>query len=549
MRKTGEFSSNNTGLYDALAFIKTFLADNKIGKNESNRVILDTEEALGSLISFAKPDSKIRLSAKIFLGSITLEFSSEGEEYDFLKENKSAHLLDDSEIKQDTIREMLLKAYADDIKYRHKNGMNYVRVTAVRSRHRFLFQTLFAFFLAIISGMLLSYLGITSLNTNLNKYLLSPVKGMFLNSLKIVMSPVVFFSIVTCLMRFSNFTELGRISAKVLISYLCTTVLAVSIGIGVFFLVSPAGNAPALAFNSSVKPVAEEPLQDMLLNTITGIVPSNFIKPFLDSNMLQLIFLAVICGGALGMIGKYSQVLQNLLEACNDLFLKITTIFMRFMPIAVFCSITSLILSLGVDRLLSVLSLIGLFLIGILCMIIAYCSILLFVGKLNPFTFIKKYFPTMLQVFSTASSNASIPLNMEACEKKLGIDRKICSFSIPLGATINMDGSSILLAVFSLSLAKMFGIQVSSAAIVSLAISIVLLSIGAPGVPGSMIICLSALLSLLKVPAEAISIVMGIGPLVGMFVCMCNCLGDVVVTTIVAKSEHLVDIKYWKETE
>ena len=162
---------------------------------------------------------------------------------------------------------------------------------------------------------------------------------------------------------------------------------------------------------------------------------------------------------------------------------------------------------------------------------------LIFVDVIPDDVFLKIYFPTMLQVFSIASSNASIPVNMEACEKKLGIDKRIYSFSIPFGATVNMDGTCILLSVFTLTMARFYGIDVPGAAIVSLAISIILFSIGAPGAPGGMIIIHAALFAQIGVPQDALGIVMCLGPILGTFLTMTNCLGDVVLTTIVAKSE------------
>lgn len=145
-----------------------------------------------------------------------------------------------------------------------------------------------------------------------------------------------------------------------------------------------------------------------------------------------------------------------------------------------------------------------------------------------------------------ASSNASIPINMDACEKKLGIAKNIYSLSIPLGATINMDGTCVHLAVFSLALAKIYGVEISGASMISLVLAIVVLSMGAPGIPGSGLICLSVLLTQLGIPVEAIGLVMGIDSLAGMFRTMSNCTGDVAVSVIVARLEKLMDIEIYQ---
>ena len=187
----------------------------------------------------------------------------------------------------------------------------------------------------------------------------------------------------------------------------------------------------------------------------------------------------------------------------------------------------------------------GTLIVGLLCMMAVYCLLMLVLGKINPLIFLKKYAQTMLQVFSMASSNAAIPLNMDTCEKKLGISKRVYSLSIPFGATINMDGTCVHLAVFSLALAKVYGVEITGTAILSLILSIIVLSMGAPGIPGSGLICLSVLLVQIGVPIEAVGIVMGIDSFVGMFRAMSNSLGDVAVTAIVAKSEGLMDMEVY----
>ena len=198
---------------------------------------------------------------------------------------------------------------------------------------------------------------------------------------------------------------------------------------------------------------------------------------------------------------------------------------------------------------LSVLGMFGTFVFGLAVMGIVYIILLIAVGRLNPVTFFRKYAPTMVQVFSMSSSNAAIPINMEVAQKKLGVSSKVSSLTIPLGSTINMHGTCIVLAVFSLALAKMYGMPVSSGSLITLAATIVILSMGAPGIPGGVVICLSVLLEQLRVPSEGISLVMGIGPLIGMFLCMSNCLGDMVVTTLVAKSSKEIDLDIYNREE
>lgn len=240
---------------------------------------------------------------------------------------------------------MILKSFAADLKYRNQAGVNSVRLTVVRSNNRQLHYTLGAMLLAIVLGMLFKLSFPESVNQLLNLNLFTPIKTMFMNGLKMVVAPVVFFSIISAVGQFGNLSEMGKIGGKVLGLYLLTTVFATATGIGIGCL-------------------------------------------------LQLIFLAVICGIASGMIGSHGKTIHDLISACNELFLKITTLLIKFMPIAVFCSILSL----------------------------------------------------------------------------------------PLGATMNMDGTCVYLGVAVLGLAKLYGVEIMDTNLLPIATSIIVLSVGAPGV-------------------------------------------------------------------
>ena len=360
-----------------------------------------------------------------------------------------------------------------------------------------------------------------------------------------VVAPVVFFSIISCIVQFSDLSALGRIGMKILGMYIFTTFIAVAVGFGAFFLLKPGNADLAEGLMADASSITSQTMDVSIKDTIVNIVPSNLVAPFLNSNMMQLIFLAILCGIATGLIGKYSAMLMEFFQALNDLFLKVTTMIIKFMPIAVFCSIASTMLSMGIHSILSVLGMFGTFLFGLACMIMVYCLMMLLFARLNPIPFLKKYASVMLQVFSTSSSNASIPINMDVCEKKLGISRKVFSLSIPLGATLNMDGTCVNLAVFSMALAKTYGISVTGGMLLSMVGSIVVLSMGAPGIPGVGVICLSVLLAQMNVPLEAIGLIMGINSLIGMFSTVNNCLGDVAVTSIVAKSEGEMDLNVY----
>ncbi len=547
------FPAENQSLEKITDFVTEKLNAYGIRSRDRNRAVLTVEEAAGSLINHSikkdnEDEAQIFITIGAFLGNVRIELTAKGEEYS-LENNMSstADYLEEYPMRdiQNSIRRIILNSLTDSIKYRHRDNVNYIQLNVIRSKHTFLYETIGSMLLAIILGILFASVLPEDTIDFLNTDLLVPIKTMYMNALKMIVCPVVFFSIISCIVQFSDLTALGRIGGKIIGMYLFTTALAIGIGITIFYLIQPGDASLAASLTTDASSITSQTMDVSIRDTIVGIIPSDIITPFLKSNMLQLIFMAVICGIATGLLGKYTKTLTDLFNAGNELFLKVTNLIIKIMPLAVFCSIMSMILTMGAKSILSVLGMFATFLLGLAAMMGVYCLLMIIIGRLNPLPFVKKYAPTMLQVFSLASSNASIPVNMKACENKLGIGKRIFSLSIPLGATLNMDGTCIHLAVFALALAKIYGVEINEGTLLSMIISIFVLSMGAPGIPGSGLICLSVLLTQMNVPVEAIGLVMGIDSIVGMCRCMSNCLGDVAVSTIVAKSENELDMSIY----
>ena len=544
-----KLSPDCDGLSKALELIEKTLTEYKLNGKDIAKNILATEEVTNALLSHSAKAEYIYLSVQRFFDEVSVEISVPGNEFSFEQEltvNENVYAEDIGPETERAIRSMILKSLMGDLKYRHRAGMNTVRITAVKSKRSALYKTLGALALSIILGILLKSFVPASVYLPVNDHILVPVKTMYMNALKMIVAPVVFFSIVSCIGQFSDLSEMGKIGGRAILMYLFTTVIATLLGTAVFYLFRP-GAFGSLVLEAAGASSEMQTVSISFTDMIVNIVPDNFFRPFIEAEMLQLIFLAVLCGIAVGMIGKYSRILSDLFTACNELFLKITSLIIKFMPLAVFCSFLSMILKMGTDALVSILGIVGTFVVAIACMIVAYCGIIVIFAKLNPIPFCKKYAPTMAQVFSIGSSNASLPINIEAC-KKLGISQKVYSLSLPLGATINMDGTCIFLSVFAFSLARLCGVTIPPAAVLSVLISIIILSVGAPGIPGSGLVCLSVLLAQLNVPIEAVTLVMGIDSLMGMIRCTSNCLGDVAISMVVAKQEGILDIDMYKST-
>lgn len=542
-----KLSPDHNGLSKALDIIEEKLNDYKLDRKDITKSMLASEEVMNALLEHAEKAEYMYLSVRRILDEVSIEISVPGKEFPFEQSLHIGAVVSAEDVGYDTervIRSTILKSFVDDLKYRYRAGMNTVRISVIKSKKAMLYKTLGAMALAVILGILCKNFMPEAVYLPINDNILVPIKTMFMNALKMIVAPVVFFSIVSCIGQFSDLSEMGKIGGKTIAMYLFTTLIATALGTCAFYLLHSVAIDGAV-FQAAGNAVATQTIQISMKDMIVNIVPDNFFKPFLEAQMMQLIFLAVLCGVAVGMIGKYSRMLSDLFTACNDLFLKITTLIIKFMPLAAFCSIFSMILKTGTDVLASIVGILAIFIVAIGAMMCIYCLLILVFAKLNPIPFCKKYAPTMAQVFSMGSSNAALPINMEAC-KKLGISQKVYSLSLPLGATLNMDGTCIYLSVFAFSLAKICGVAIPPAALISVVISIIVLSVGAPGIPGAGLVCLSVLLAQLNVPIEAVTLVMGIDPLIGMARSMSNCLGDVAISTVVAKQEALLEVAQYK---
>ena len=541
-----------SSISECLEFIEKELKKAGVSTRLAVRAEITSEEMLLRLIENSTGEGSIRIQVKRMFGDTVINMSVKGNEFDLYggKKELSEDIEDiEDEDAQSVIRTFLLKANDSNLKYSHKDGVNSVRIMTGQSTVSSIKLTMGALALGILFGLILKFIMPEALCAGVCDYLLTPVSTVFMNALKIVIAPVVFFSIVTCISGFGDLSELGRIGARVMGMYLLTTVIAVVMSFFVTMLLSPGRFGAALAMQGGQAVDINTNVDTSLLNTIINIVPSNFIQPFLESDTLQLIFLAVVVGIAVGRIGEYTPVLSGIFEACNSLFLTVTSMIAKFIPAAVFCSISLMLVNLGGSSFLTMLGYFCTNVIEILIMMAIYGILVLVMARVNPAVFFRKIRQSMLTSFTLCSSSAAMPENLKTCTDKLGISPKVCNFSIPLGATINMDGTCISLVLTGLYLAKMYGVNVPGSALPALALTIILLSLGCPGVPGSGLVCLGIVLNQIGVPISAIGLVIAIDPVLDMFDTMSNTTGDIACATIVASKEGLLDRKILNDPE
>jgi Na+/H+-dicarboxylate symporter len=362
----------------------------------------------------------------------------------------------------------------------------------------------------------------------------------FMASLKVLVVPLVFVSIVCGTASLDDIKKLGRIGSKTMILYTATTALAIALAIIVALLVSP-GVGLNIELSQATFAAGQTP---PLIDVISNIFPSNPFDAMVKAEMLQIIVFAALFGVALTMTGAAGKRISSVFNDLNEVILQMVLILINFAPIGVFCLLTKTFATQGFSAILP-LAKYFFVVLGVLFLhsIVVYGSMLKFLSGLSPITFIRQYKSVPIFAFSTASSNATLPVNLEVVEHKLGVPNTIASFTIPLGATINMDGTAIMQGVATVFVAQVYGVDLGMADYLMVILTATLASIGTAGVPGVGLVMLAMVFKQVNLPVEGIGLIIGVDRLLDMVRTAVNVTGDAVVSCIVAKSEGQLDLK------
>lgn len=369
----------------------------------------------------------------------------------------------------------------------------------------------------------------------------------FIRLMKMLVVPLVFCSLVCGAAAIGDTKSLGKVGGKTIVFYLCTTALAVAVAIGVASLIRPGIGLDMASVQAGDVTVAES---TNMVDTILNIIPENPINALANGIMLQVILFALLVGVLLAKMGEKADILFNLFNQTNDLMMEMTNMVMQLAPAGVFCMIARTFANLGFEAMLPLLK----YMISVVCGLGIQCFIvymILFVifTRLNPTTFLKKFFPVMAFAFSTSTSNATIPLNIDTLEEKIGVSRKISSFTIPLGATVNMDGTSIMQGVAVVFAAQAYGLHLGVSGYLTVIATATLASIGTAGIPSVGLVTLSMVFDAVGIPVEAIALIMGIDRILDMLRTAVNITGDAICTTIVAFQNGELDTEVFRDME
>lgn len=386
-------------------------------------------------------------------------------------------------------------------------------------------------FIALILGIIVGLL--LTRHSDIAVNYIKPFGTIFLNLIKWVVTPLVFFSIMAGVISMRDIRKVGSIGIKTLVYYLCTTAFAITIGLFLANLFK--GMFPVLQTTDLVYEAAE-PVKFM--DTLVGIFPSNFLKPFVEANMLQIIVASLIIGFALLLINPEQENEFRLVGTLNDMFMKAMEMIVALSPIGVFCLICPVVAENGPAVLGSLAKVLLVAYIGyFLHAVVVYSLAVKTMAGLNPIKFFKGMLPAIMFAFSSASSVGTLPINMD-CTEKLGADKDISSFVLPLGATINMDGTAIYQGVCSIFIASCFGITLTFPQMLTIVLTATLASIGTAGVPGAGMVMLAMVLSSVGLPVEGIALVAGVDRIFDMGRTTVNITGDASCAIIVSAIER-----------
>ena len=392
----------------------------------------------------------------------------------------------------------------------------------------------FGFFFGIIAGILTGY--ISNFYESLSSSIVNIFDfggSVFLKVLKMLVVPIVFFSLVSGVANLNNIASLGRIRIKTLSLYIFTTILAITISLSVGNILDP---------GSSVSVVSEEKILNIssppsIGSVFLNIIPENPFKSLVEGDMLQIIFFAILFGGCMASI-KQNKVLLDIVFKLNDLVLKMLEVLMKIAPLGIFCLIAKTFSSQGIDSILELLKyFIGVVIVLFIHLFIVYLPLVKLIAKVNLINFFSGLKQALLFAFSTSSSSATIPITLNNLEKSFNVKKKVSSFTVPLGATINMDGTAIMQGMATIFISNFYGIELVFTDFLTIILTAALASIGTAGVPGVGMIMLGMVLNQVGLPLEGIAIVMGVDRLLDMLRTSLNVAGDATVTLLINKLE------------
>ncbi|XKH61097.1 dicarboxylate/amino acid:cation symporter [Halomonas sediminis] len=387
----------------------------------------------------------------------------------------------------------------------------------------------------ILAGLVLGILAGALMGENASVF--KPIGDIFINAIKMLIVPLVFSTLVVGITAMRDPQKMGRIGVRTIGLYLVTTAFAISIGLLASLIFQP-GVGLEMSFESGVE-AKEAP---SLIEILVGLVPQNPIDALAKGNILQIIVFAIGLGISLTLIGEKGEPVIRVFESFAEAMYKLTSFVMALAPFGVFGLIAHVSGSYGLEVLLPLAKVIGVaYLASVLHVLVVYTGLLSLIGRLNPVRYLQGILDALVVAYSSASSSGTLPVSLRCAQKNLGVSEGVAGFVLPVGATINMDGTAIYQGVVAVFIAQLLGVDLSLMDYGMIILTGTLASIGTAGVPGAGLIMLSIVMAQIGLPLEAIAVIAGIDRILDMARTSVNVAGDLMVTTLVAKSEGELD--------
>ncbi|PAV30944.1 dicarboxylate/amino acid:cation symporter [Virgibacillus profundi] len=391
-------------------------------------------------------------------------------------------------------------------------------------------QIIAAFILAIIVGLIFGE----------RANFVQPIGDIFLRLIKFIIVPLILSTIIVGVTSAGDIKKLSRLGGKTISFYLVTSFIAITIGLTAGFVISPGTGADITVEDTAVEPTETEGVVQTLLN----IIPTNPMESLTTGNVLQIIFFAIFLGIGIILVGEKAAPVQRFFDGLAEIMYKITALIMILVPFGIFGLLAPIVGEYGISVLLPLIKLIIAVLIG--CVIhagIIYSLAVKSLGKMNPVHFFKGIFPAAAVAFSTSSSSGTLPVTMKNTQESLGVSKETSSFVLPLGATINMDGTALYQGITVVFIAQYFGMELTFAQIMMVVLIGTLASIGTAGVPGAGLVMLTMVLAAINLPLEGIALIAGVDRVLDMMRTSVNIMGDATASVVVEASERKREAK------
>ncbi|MCF0196750.1 MAG: dicarboxylate/amino acid:cation symporter [Bacteroidaceae bacterium] len=499
----------------------------RVSRKEQMLASLLVEELYVALANSLEPGETMPacyVTTRRWMGEVVVRFSYEGRRRNLIG---AQHF---EEVETGDPNSIVLYSNRQLMTYSYRKKRNNVSILVHKSARKSITIILAAILAGVFTGLLLQMAAPVSVCSFLNDNIFTLIYEVFLSLLKMMIAPLILFSIISSISSMSNISTVGKLGAKLMLSYLTTTTIACLLGL-----------ALGLALVPLVTPVSLTGDLQMEINTVTpsfrgvilSMVPNNLVTPVAKGDMLQLMFIAIFVGMGIGMMRSSMSLVRELVEQLNALSVKLISILMKMMPVVAFCAMASTVINTDISALGTCLLIVLCTVVGIVVMVAVYMAIVWLVGGLSPLPFLRRLGQVMVVPFTTSSSAASLPNTMNVCGQ-MGIAKSISSFTLPIGATMNMDGCAFSIPAVACLLSATAGMAIDYQALPELILTTILIITAIPGLPGGFIVLAGMVMEMVGIPMVYLTLVIAANPIIDPILTTNNVTGDMAVTVMLA---------------